>query len=99
MVFFSGGFGKITKKLWKEPEAKRFMIKAIEMGVQKEKIVIEEKSTNTGDNFRFTERLIQENKLNIKSFIIVNKPYKEKRTFAIFNAIMPQYQAILHPDK
>lgn len=85
IIIFSGGLGKITSKIWNEPEANKFAKKAIEFGVPKDKIYIENKSTNTGDNFRFTRKLIEKEKLDIR------KPYDEKRSYATFKKLMPEY--------
>lgn len=95
IIIFSGGLGKITSKIWNEPEAEKFAKIAIEKGVPEEKIYIENKSTNTGDNFRFTKKLIEEKKLKINSLIIVCKSYDEKRNYATFKKIMPEYDGII----
>ena len=94
-VFFSGGLGKITNKIWNETEAEKFAKIAIKKGVPKEKIYIEKESTNTGDNFRFTKRMIEELQLDIKSCIVVCKPYDEKRAYASFKKIMPEFEVII----
>lgn len=95
IIIFSGGLGKITSKIWNEPEAEKFAKIAIEKGVPEEKIYIENKSTNTGDNFRFTKKLIEKKKLKINSLIIVCKSYDEKRNYATFKKIMPEYDGII----
>ena len=46
-IIFSGGLGKDTSKMWNEPEAEKFAKIAINQGVPKENIYIENKSTNT----------------------------------------------------
>ena len=97
-IIFSGGLGKITYKLWNETEAERFSKIAIKNGVPKENIYLEKESTNTGDNFRFSKRLIENLKLNIKSCIVVCKPYDEKRAYAAFKKIMPEYEVIIHSE-
>lgn len=94
-IIFSGGLGKDTSKMWDEPEANKFSNIAIQKGVPKEDIIIENKSTNTGENFRFTKKIIEENDLKIKKFIIVHKPYDEKRAYATFKNWMPEYEAIV----
>ena len=94
-VFFSGGLGKITNKIWNETEAEKFAKIAIKKGVPKEKIYIENESTNTGENFRFTKRMIEELKPDIKSCIVVCKPYDEKRAYASFKKIMPEFEVII----
>lgn len=95
IIIFAGGFGKITKDIWNISEADKFAEIAVNLGVPKEKIYIENKSTNTGDNFRFTKDLINHYGLNINSFLVVHKPYMERRCFAAFKAILPDKMCIV----
>src|SRR5690349_11414793 len=48
LMLMTGGLGKITKTIQKISEAETFAQIAISLGVPKEKILIENKSTNTG---------------------------------------------------
>ena len=84
LVIFSGGFGAITKQLWTEPEAERFARLAIAAGLPEDKVLIENRSSNTGENIRFTKQLLAELGLNLQKFIVVQKPYMERRSFATF---------------
>ncbi|KAI0181137.1 DUF218 domain-containing protein [Hypoxylon sp. FL1284] len=59
------------------------------MGVPKEKLIIESLSTNTGENVRFTYALLQEKGLRLDSFLLVQKPYMERRTYATFKKQWP----------
>lgn len=93
-IIFCGGYGKITKEIWNETEAEKFAKIAINKGVPSEAIYIENKSTNTGDNFRFAKNLIQDKKLDIKTCIIVCNPYDVKRNYATFKKILPEYDGI-----
>lgn len=95
-IIFSGGLGKITYKLWNETEAEKFAQIAIKKGVPKERIYLEKESTNTGDNFRFSKKLIEKENLDIKSCIVVCKPYDEKRAYAAFKKIMPEFDVVIH---
>lgn len=94
-MIFSGGLGKDTSKIWDEPEANKFAKLAITKDIPEENILIENRSTNTGENFRFTKKIIEENNLNIKNLIIVHKPYDEKRAYAAFKNWMPEYEAVV----
>lgn len=84
LLIFSGGLGNVTKGIWTETEADRFAAIALEMGVPAEAILIENKSTNTGENILFTQQLLQSRRLSPSSFILVQKPYMERRTYATF---------------
>ena len=86
ILIFSGGLGRNTINMWNVPEARKFAEIAMEAGVPGEKIYIEDKSTNTGENLIFTNKLIEEKRLNIDTFILVHKPYMERRSYAAFMA-------------
>lgn len=89
LLVFSGGLGVITKNLWSEPEAELFASIAREMGVPGERILVETRSTNTGENVQFTKRLLAERGIEPRSLILVQKPYMERRTFATFKRYWP----------
>jgi uncharacterized SAM-binding protein YcdF (DUF218 family) len=90
LLMFTGGLGSITKHLWSDPEADRFARIAIGMGVPEDRILIENRSTNTGENVAFTRELLRSRGLDPSSFILVQKPYMERRTFATFRQVWPE---------
>jgi uncharacterized SAM-binding protein YcdF (DUF218 family) len=95
LLVFSGGFGSITRNIWTKPEADQFAEIAIEMGVPKERILIESRSTNTGENILFTRQLLAERKTNPQKFILVQKPYMERRAFATFRKVWPEKDVLV----
>lgn len=95
LVVFSGGLGNLTKNIWSKPEADTFADIAIKMGIPKEKILIENKSTNTGENILFTKKMLAEKKIDPNRLIIVQKPYMERRTYATFRKLWPEKECIV----
>lgn len=95
LIIFSGGQGAITKSLWSEPESERFARIATSLGVPRENILIEPHSTNTGENIAFTRRLLAEKGLDPHRFIIVQKPYMERRSYATFRKLWPEKELIV----
>ena len=89
LLIFSGGLGRLTDGVWAETEADKFAAIAINKGVPAPDILIENRSTNTGENIVFTQQLLKEKKLDPKSFIVVQKPYMERRSFATFKKHWP----------
>jgi uncharacterized SAM-binding protein YcdF (DUF218 family) len=91
-IIFSGGvlqtdphtYGKISKT-----EAENYMDIALNLGAPKEKLFLENKATNTAENLKFSIRLAQENGLETKSFILVHKPYNERRLVALVEKQFP----------
>lgn len=95
LLIFSGGLGAITKHFWKEPEADQFAAIAVRMGVPAEKILIENRSTNTGENVQYTRQLLAEKGLDPQTFILVQKPYMERRCYATFRKLWPEKPAVV----
>lgn len=93
LIIFSGGLGSITRGLWSEPEADQFARIAVGMGVPAEKIIVENRSTNTGENVLFTRRLLAELNSDPEKFILVQKPYMERRAYATFRKMWPEKEA------
>lgn len=94
LLIFSGGLGSITSGLWTEPEADQFAKVALGLGVPQEKILIENQSTNSGENILFTRRLLAANKINPEKIILVQKPYMERRSYATFRKLWPEKQVL-----
>ncbi len=95
LLIFSGGLGNLTRGIWDRPEAERFADVAVSMGVRREEILIENQSTNTGENVRLTQALLAKRRLDPHKFILVHKPYMERRAFATFRKNWPEKQAIV----
>ena len=95
LLIFSGGHGAITKTLWNEPEAERFARIAVKLGVPPEKILMEPNSTNTGENVTFTKKLLADKGLDPDRFIVVQKPYMERRSYATFRKLWPEKELIV----
>jgi len=92
LLIFAGGLGAITRRLWREPEADQFARIAVGMGVPEDRILIENRSTNTGENVLFTKRLLAGKGLDPQTFIVVQKPYMERRSYATFSKVWPEKQ-------
>ena len=95
ILIFSGGLGNVTKGIWKDPEADRFARIALDKGVPAEAIFIENQSTNTGENILFTQKLLREKGLDPQTFLLVQKPYMERRSYATFKKHWPEKKLIV----
>lgn len=107
LLVFSGGLGNLTSDIWTVPEADQFAAIARKKGVPEDAILIENKSTNTGENIRFTQHLLKSRALDPQSFIVVQKPYMERRSYATFKkhwpekdllVTSPQYSLATYPN-
>jgi uncharacterized SAM-binding protein YcdF (DUF218 family) len=84
-ILFSGGV------YWNKPEdgiaftkceAEEFADVARKNGIPEEKILVENRASNTEENFTYSEKLLRSKKLKFSSFILVHKPYAERRAYA-----------------
>ena len=75
LLLFSGGMGRFTGE-WAVPEAELFAEEAMKKGVPGDCILIENKSTNTGENVRFSRAVLEKAGIPEPSSIIaLQKPY------------------------
>jgi uncharacterized SAM-binding protein YcdF (DUF218 family) len=95
VLIFSGGLGNVTKGIWTETEADKFARIAMTLGVPEEAILVENKSTNTGENITFTQQLLKEKRLDPQRFIVVQKPYMERRSYATFKKHWPDKELLV----
>jgi uncharacterized SAM-binding protein YcdF (DUF218 family) len=94
-LIFSGNTGTFTRGRFARSEAETFAAIAMEKGVPEEAILIEPESTNTGENVIFSRRLLERRGFDPKSFILVQKPYMERRAFATFMNFWPGKRLIV----
>ena len=84
-LLFSGGVVQRNAALnvfWDTTEAEFFARCAMTAGISSDQILIENRSTNTGENLQFSRRLLETRDLEFESFILVQKPYMERRVLA-----------------
>ncbi len=94
-VIFSGGFGRLTEGVFEKSEAETFANIAKDMGVASDDIILEDQATNSGENVLLTAELVQHQGLDFRSFILVQKPYMERRSYATFVKQWPHpYQRV-----
>ncbi len=93
-VCFSGGLGRNTDKLWTASEAERFAAIAIAAGVPKDRIILENKSTNSAENLLFTPKALEEAGVKAERIIAVHKPYMERRLWAAMQVYWPNVHAV-----
>jgi uncharacterized SAM-binding protein YcdF (DUF218 family) len=94
LIVFSGDRGALTEA-WPRPEAEIFADVAVARGVPREKILIESRSTNTGENVVRSRELLASKDIHPRRLIAVQKPYMERRTQATFGARWPEVEVVV----
>ena len=95
LLVLSGNLGALTSGMWDRPEAEIFADVAAGMGVPRDRMLIEARSTNTGENVEFSRALLQERGIRPRRAIAVQKPYMERRTYATFQQRWPELDVIV----
>jgi len=86
----TGYLGSLTRGVWQQPEAALFTEVAVDRGVPRDKILVEDRATHTGENVAFSRRLLAERGIPVTRVIAVQKPYMERRTWATFRKVWPE---------
>lgn len=63
--------------VWSRPEADVFLDVALRMGVPRVNILLETEATNTGENIRFSYRLLKENNIPGETLLITDTPMED----------------------
>jgi uncharacterized SAM-binding protein YcdF (DUF218 family) len=99
LIVFTGNLGWHTRTIWARPEAELFAEVAEARGVPRERMLIESRSTNTGENVAFTRALLAERGLQPRKAIAVQKPYMERRGHATFRQRWPELDFDAYPSE
>lgn len=81
-LLFTGGLGRGTEGRWSKSESEIFAQIAVEIGVPKCSIIIENKSRNTGENIQFSKDILKAKGIKANKIIAVQKPYMQRRLYA-----------------
>ena len=95
LLVCSGARGRLTEGVWKKTEARAFAEEAIRAGLEKRKILLEEKSTNTSENLAFSAQILESARIIFSKVLLIHKPYMERRVWATAGKIWPQKKVVV----
>lgn len=97
VLLFTGNSGVVHggRSFFEKPEAEVFADVAVACGVPREAILIENQATNTEENIRFSQALLHTHNKKIKTCILVQKPYMERRTYATCKNFWPEVDCLV----
>ncbi len=93
LVFMGGGYGDSNASNDHIPESHQMRDYAIELGVNPEDIIVEDKSTNTKENVVFTLKIL--NLTNEDTVMLITSEFHLKRCKAIMQKQLPGIHTIL----
>lgn len=93
----SGGFGKDTSGLFPQPEGVLYARHCRNAGVPAERLIVEGRASNSGENFQFSKRLLDERGIRPDTGVIACKPYMAKRARAAGEKQWPEVRWSVFP--
>lgn len=84
LILFTGDAGRTTEGLFNQSEARMMRDRAVSKGVPKDAILIEEAATNTGENMRLSQQLLENKGIDVSRIVFVHPPYMLRRDYATF---------------
>jgi len=82
VLVFTGAHGNWTHGRWPKSEAEVFADEAVASGAPRERLLLEPRATNIGENLRFTKALLAERGHGASRVIVVTKPQTLRRVTA-----------------
>lgn len=87
--------GQASRSIMGKTEAEIYANILRDRGVPSGRIIIESAATNTGENILFIKKLLEEQGYLFRSFLLVQKPYMERRVYATFCKLWPEATCIV----
>jgi uncharacterized SAM-binding protein YcdF (DUF218 family) len=90
LMLCSGNVGRLTAGRFEKSEAATFADAALRLGVPQSAMLIEDTSTNTGENIDRSRARLASAGVQPSRIILVQKPYMERRAWATFKRRWPE---------
>jgi hypothetical protein len=82
LILISGGAANVPAGSKFETEAEAIADVVYQGGVPEKSVLLERIASNTSENFWLSAELLRDNLLDFERFLVVQKPYTERRTLA-----------------
>ncbi|MFF0685653.1 YdcF family protein [Streptomyces albogriseolus] len=94
LLVFTGATSPTTRERMPRGEAVHYRERALELGVPSEAILVEPHARNTGENIRFSRKLLEESGVEVSSVLLISKPYEERRAYATARKLWPGVEVV-----
>ncbi|MFC9831425.1 YdcF family protein [Streptomyces albogriseolus] len=94
LLVFTGATSPTTRERMPRGEAVHYRERALELGVPSEAILVEPHARNTGENIRFSRKVLEESGVEVASVLLISKPYEERRAYATARKLWPAVEVV-----
>ncbi|MET7990289.1 YdcF family protein [Amycolatopsis sp. NPDC005232] len=93
-IVFTGANAPTTVERFPRGEAVHYRENALELGVPDDAILVEPEARNTGDNITLSRQLLEARGMEVKSVMLISRPYQQRRAFATCKKLWPEVDVI-----
>jgi uncharacterized SAM-binding protein YcdF (DUF218 family) len=94
LIVFTGATSPTTRSRMPLGEAVHYRDRAIERGVPADRVLLEPRARNTGENITFSRDLLEAADVPVTSVLLVSKPYEERRAYATACKLWPDVEFV-----
>lgn len=94
LIVFTGANAPTTVERFPRGEAVHYRDHAIKLRVPPKAIRIEPAATNTGQNIEFIRRMLADEGVDVRSVLLISRPYQQRRAFATCKKLWPDVEAL-----
>ncbi|MGC9500794.1 YdcF family protein [Streptomyces sp. WG7] len=94
LLLFTGATSPTTRERMPRGEAVHYQERAVELGVPSTAILVEPRARNTGENIRFSRELLEKERIEVASVLLISKPYEERRAYATARKLWPAVEVV-----
>ncbi|MCP2257951.1 DUF218 domain-containing protein [Streptoalloteichus tenebrarius] len=93
-IVFTGANAPTTVERFPRGEAVHYREHALELGVPDEAILVEPHAKNTGENIELTRKLLASEGIEVRSLVLISRPYQQRRAYATCKKLWPEVDVI-----
>ncbi|GAA3533585.1 YdcF family protein [Amycolatopsis ultiminotia] len=93
-IVFTGANAPTTVERFPRGEAVHYREHALELGIPDDAILVEPEARNTGDNITLSRQLLEARGIEVKSVMLISRPYQQRRAFATCKKLWPDVAVI-----
>jgi hypothetical protein len=93
-IVFTGANAPTTIERFPRGEAVHYREHALSLGVPDEAILVEPNATNTGENIDFTRALVEGEAPQVRSVMLISRPYQQRRAFSMCELRWPEVDIV-----
>lgn len=94
VIVFSGGNSPTTAERFPRGEAVHYREHALDLGVPDDSILVESRAGNTGQNMTLSREVLLAAGVEVKSLLLISKPYMERRSYATCRKLWPEVEIV-----